>query len=118
MMFPGANTLIYISLTKGKTGDRNIFSNDFNFGFHVTKKDKCGKCVSYNEMMKENTLDEKSRREKEKHDVEKKRQMKDLSFTRTKDRSTLCVSFDMQKSIQHANGRQYATVLFKKICCL
>ncbi|KAI8430309.1 hypothetical protein MSG28_000619 [Choristoneura fumiferana] len=31
--------------------------------------------------------------------------------------NTLCV-IRHAKSIQHANGRQYATVLFKKICCL
>lgn len=73
---------------------REIFTKDFNIGFHVPKKDKCLKCLRFdgkdlteNAEMK-NHLDEKeaSKNRKEFHCALPK-----------KNASILCTSFDLQK---------------------
>lgn len=45
---------------------RKIFQDNFNIGFHVPKKDKCLKCLQY-----ENNNNPEKQKEKEEHEIEK-----------------------------------------------
>lgn len=75
---------------------RKVFEEKFNIGFHVPKKDKCLKCLQY-----QNTENDPVKlKEKKDHEIEKEE-----SYARFKahkniykdDPSTLCASFDLEK---------------------
>ncbi|CAG5054121.1 unnamed protein product [Parnassius apollo] len=71
---------------------RKIFQDNFNIGFHVPKKDKCLKCLQY-----ENNNNPEKQREKEEHETEKEESFKVHKNIHKDDPSTLCASFDLEK---------------------
>lgn len=82
-----------------------IFKKEFNIGFHVPKKDKCGMCESRKEKDYEET--DQSRQEYEKH-LRLKDICKEEFLTNQKkgvdDKGFLCVSFDLQKVLNTPHG--------------
>lgn len=82
---------------------RTIFREKFNIGFHVPKKDKCLKCLKYEQNIDNPDIQE----EKKQHELEKTE-----SYNRFKahqninktDPTTLCASFDLQKVLNTPYG--------------
>ncbi|CAG9787526.1 unnamed protein product [Diatraea saccharalis] len=80
---------------------REIFKKEFNIGFHVPKKDKCVKCLHFeNQNEKENS-------EMISHLKEKKSSKDRLDFHRKlskKNKTMICTSFDLQKVLNTPHG--------------
>lgn len=81
---------------------RNIFTHEFNISFHVPKKDKCLKCVSFKNNPDGFTSEEKAAHEKEVEDS--KTRFKFHQDRSKEDSQTLCVSFDLQKVLNTPYG--------------
>lgn len=80
---------------------RNIFTKNFNIGFHVPKKDKCVKCLRF-EGKDTNNPDMMM------HLKEKEASKRRLAFHRElckKNKSILCTSFDLQKVLNTPHGQ-------------
>ncbi|CAB3243640.1 unnamed protein product [Arctia plantaginis] len=80
---------------------RDIFTKDFNIGFHVPKKDKCVKCLRFEGQ------NEKENPEMLSHLKEKKASKDRLAFHRElskKNNAMLCTSFDLQKVLNTPHG--------------
>lgn len=81
---------------------RNIFTQNFNISFHVPKKDKCLKCVSFKNNPDGFTEEEKLAHVKEVEDS--KNRFKYHQEITKEDSLTLCVSFDLQKVLNTSYG--------------
>jgi hypothetical protein len=82
---------------------RSIFSEKFNIGFHVPKKDKCLKCLKYERNKDNPELEE----EKKQHELEKQEnynRFKAHQNIQKSDPTTLCASFDLQKVLNTPYG--------------
>lgn len=90
---------------------KNIFSTDFNMGFHVPKKDKCVKCMKYQNDDSNN--EEKIRHLKDKEETYER--FKIHQKIHTNDASTLCVSFDLQKVLNTPHGESMLLYYSRKI---
>ena len=80
---------------------REIFSKDFNIGFHFPKKDKCVKCLRFE------GKDVNENPEFLSHLKEKEASKNSLAFHRElvkKNKSILCTSFDLQKVLNTPHG--------------
>lgn len=90
---------------------RKIFTDDFNIGFHVPKKDKCIKCLKY-------ASDPAKTKEKTDHELEKTESYNRF-FThkniRKSDPNTLCVSFDLEKVLNTPHGESMLLYYSRKL---
>ena len=50
---------------------RRIFNKEFNYSFHVPKKDQCNACTKYYQLLKEGTVSEAMKTEYEKYQARK-----------------------------------------------
>ncbi|XP_072400657.1 uncharacterized protein [Diabrotica undecimpunctata] len=83
---------------------RRIFTEEFNIGFHIPKKDKCLKCLKFEQ---ENISDPIKAKEKSDHEVEKNESYNRFSTHKNihkTDPNTLCVSFDLEKVLNTPHG--------------
>jgi hypothetical protein len=83
---------------------RKVFTEEFNIGFHVPKKDKCVKCLKFENI---DINDPEIVKEKTNHDIEKTESYNRFSAHKNihkSDSSTLCVSFDLEKVLNTPHG--------------
>lgn len=93
---------------------KNIFTTEFNITFHVPKKDKCKKCVSFANNPTDNTEDEKKIHLK---DAEDSKERFKFHQNITKHHThTLCVSFDLQKVLNTPFGESMLFYYSRKYC--
>lgn len=94
---------------------RNIFTTDYNIGFHIPKKDKCLQCLRFE---RSDITDEAVQQAKREHLAEKEH-----SYNRFKahqnvfksDSGTLCVSFDLQKVLNTPKGESMLLYYSRKL---
>ncbi|KAL0879761.1 hypothetical protein ABMA27_003473 [Loxostege sticticalis] len=73
---------------------KKVFYYEFNLGFHVPRKDKCVKCLEF-ENKKDNESEERKKHLKDKEETYER--FKSHQVIHEKDSSILCTSFDLQK---------------------
>lgn len=92
---------------------RKFFSEDFKIGFHVPKKDKCGKCVGF-----ENNPGPENEALKIAHEKERDESKKRFEFHQkihNKNNAILCTSFDLQKVLNTPHGESMLLYYSRKI---
>ena len=71
---------LYVELCKGKIPEkevvshavyRKLFNDEYNFSFHVPKKDQCALCITYYRNKDHDTLTMETKDENEKHQSRK-----------------------------------------------
>ncbi|KAL4719413.1 hypothetical protein ACJJTC_019668 [Scirpophaga incertulas] len=72
---------------------RSIFNERFNIGFHVPRKDKCVKCLTFGQNKDKPEIEEQ-RKQHEKEKIESYERFKAHQNIHKTDPSTLCASFD------------------------
>uniref|UniRef100_A0A6P7FAA9 Uncharacterized protein LOC114326298 n=1 Tax=Diabrotica virgifera virgifera TaxID=50390 RepID=A0A6P7FAA9_DIAVI len=92
---------------------RKIFTEEFNIGIHIPKKDKCVKCVGFENNPRPETVVEKHEHDKEK--VESKKRFEYHQKIHEKNRSVLCVSFDLQKVLNTPYGESMLLYYSRKL---
>ncbi|CAH2106145.1 unnamed protein product [Euphydryas editha] len=91
---------------------RNTFLTEFNISFHIPRKDKCIKCIKY-----ENSPGE-YQEEKEKHltdKVETYTRFQTHQYLRKNDNGVLCTTFDLQKVLHTPYGESMLLYYSRKI---
>jgi hypothetical protein len=77
---------------------RKIFCNDYNYGFHVRKKDQCTTCNKYKNTPIPQRLDLEPAYNRHQERKEQSRVMKNSDKELSKDNASVCaVTFDLQK---------------------
>ncbi|XP_062577208.1 uncharacterized protein LOC134239069 [Saccostrea cucullata] len=99
---------LYLQLHKGNLREdelvsqpiyRRIFNEEYNFSFHIPKKDQCSLCVNYHKSVSSNTTTEKEKENFEKHQERKKRAREEKQKDKTTAKSrndTFAATFDLQ----------------------
>ncbi|CAG9782705.1 unnamed protein product [Diatraea saccharalis] len=91
---------------------RNIFNTEFNISFHVPRKDKCVKCIKY-ENSSEEFKEEKTNHLQDKEETYSRFQVhQDLH---NHDSSVLCSTFDLQKVLNTPYGESMLLYYSRKI---
>jgi len=78
---------------------RKVFNENYNYSFHVPKKDQCAKCAAYNQAKLEDSVSDKMKKEYKIHQQNKKdaREEKDKDKLRSKtENSFYCFTFDLE----------------------
>ncbi|CAH1231300.1 unnamed protein product [Diabrotica balteata] len=97
---------------------RRIFTEEFNIGFHIPKKDKCLKCLKFEQ---ENISDPIKAKEKSDHEVEKNESYNRFSTHKNihkTDPNTLCVSFDLEKVLNTPHVIQCSYIIHENWQCI
>lgn len=92
---------------------KNIFLKEFNIGFHVPRKDKCVKCIKYQNDGDDALAEEKNTHLKDKEETLAR--FKTHQEIHTKDKTILCTSFDLQKVLNTPFGESMLLYYSRKL---
>jgi hypothetical protein len=99
---------LYLEQCKGKIPEkdivsqsvyRKVFKEEYNFSFHVPKKDQCGLCISYHQAKDEGNLTPVLKEEYENHQERKVKAREEMKRDKelAKSSDDICVAtFDLQ----------------------
>ena len=99
---------------------RRTFNEEFNYSFHVPKKDQCNICTRYNQSISEGSVTDEMRTEYEKHQNRKVRARqekdndKDTAKTST---NTFVATFDLQSVLYTPCTLVSLMYYMRKLCC-
>ncbi|KAL4704008.1 hypothetical protein ACJJTC_018048 [Scirpophaga incertulas] len=93
---------------------RSIFNERFNIGFHVPRKDKCVKCLTFGQNKDKPEIEEQ-RKQHEKEKIESYERFKAHQNIHKTDPSTLCASFDLQKVLNTPYGESMLLFYSRKL---
>lgn len=99
---------------------RRTFNEEFNYSFHVPKKDQCNICTRYNQSISDGTVTDEMRTEYEKHQNRKvrarqeKENDKDTAKTTT---NTFVATFDLQSVLYTPCTLVSLMYYMRKLCC-
>jgi len=78
---------------------RKIFNEEYNFSFHIPKKDQCNICVKYDKGVVEGTITDNETTIYDEHQKQKMRARKEKKidkYSGKKSKETVVATFDLQ----------------------
>lgn len=93
---------------------RSIFKTEFDYGFHVPRKDKCLQCLKYKNEKSPEIEKNQNLHLKDKEETYERLKMHENMYS--KDNSILCVSFDIQKTLYTPYGKNNQLIYYRKLC--
>ena len=99
---------------------RRTFNEEFNYSFHVPKKDQSNTCTKYNQLLVEGKMTEEIKTEYEKHQARKvrARQEKDEGKATAKStKNTFVATFDLQSVLYTPCSLVSVMYCMRNLCC-
>ena len=82
---------------------RKTFNEEYNFSFHIPKKDQCNICVSYNRALSDGTVTEDEKKRYNEHQQMKMRARDEKNKDKAQSKvsqDTFVATFDLQTVLQ------------------